>query len=204
MGNWSFEAPLLAVASEFTGKYAPYQAVQIKPHPAGGVVVSATDEGKIAVIGYDRRGEADGETCVIVSSELARACRAVKSARRELTIEDMNATVRSITKSTSKAAEYLIQHSAVEFPPLSSVLAKCVERWGVNPGVSSTAGRYDAALLERAIRAGSALSDSIVLSAYDGGPMRIQAEGLELLVLLMPQTAEPIPPVPTWLQSWAA
>lgn len=204
MGQWCFEAPLLAVAAEFTGKYAPYQAIQIRPHPKRGVVVSATDEGKVAVVGYDASGEADGETCVIPGSELVRACRAVKTARREITIDGMNATVRSITKSTSKAAEFLIQHSAVEFPPLAAVLDKCVERWGASPGTSATAGRYDAALLERAIKAGGSLASSIVLSAYDGGPMRIQAEGLELLILLMPQTAEPIPPVPGWVQEWAA
>lgn len=199
MGNWYFSAPLLAVASEFTGKYAPYQAVQVRPHPGGGVLVSATDEGKVAVIGYDPRGEAEGETCLLPSSELTKACRAVKTARREITIEDSTAIVRSITKSTSKAIELPVHHSKVEFPPLFGVVGKCVERWGASPEVSSSAGRYDSALLERAIRAGSALSDSIVLSAYDGGPMRIQAEGLELLILLMPQTAEPIPPVPSWL-----
>lgn len=204
MAQWYFEAPLLAIAAEFTGKYAPYQAVQISPHPERGVLVMATDEGKAAVVGYDPRGGADGTTCVIPSGELARACRAVKSARRELTIDGMNATVRSITKSTSKAAEFLVQHSSVEFPPLGAVLKKCVDRWGATPVLGATAGRYDSALIERAIKAGGSLASSIVLSAYDGGPMRIQAEGLELLILVMPQTAEPLPKVPDWVESLAA
>ncbi len=202
--TWSFSAPLLSVASEFTGKYAPYQAVQVKPHPQGGVLVSATDQGKVAVVGYDPRGEAEAQTCLIVGDELARACRAIKTAQREITIDGMNAVVRSYGKNTSKSAEFLVQHSSVEFPPLVQVMAKCIERWGVSPGVSASAGRYDAGLLERVIKAGGALADSIVLSAFDGGPLRIQGEGIELLLLLMPQTAVPIPAVPEWAQSWAA
>jgi hypothetical protein len=43
-----------------------------------------------------------------------------------------------------------------------------------------------------------------VLSAFDGGPLRIQGEGLEILLLLMPQTAVPIPAVPAWAEAWAA
>jgi hypothetical protein len=198
-GSWSFSAPLLAIAGEFTGKFAPYQAVQVKPHPKGGVLVSATDQGKVAVVGYDPRGEASGPTCLIASDELIRACRAVKSATRELSIEGMAATVRSITKSTSKSVEMLVQHSSVEFPPLDQAIAQCVARWGQTPKLSETAGRYDSALLERTIKAAGCLASSIVLSAYDGGPLRIQAQGLELLILLMPQTAEPIPPVPEWI-----
>ncbi len=153
--TWSFSAPLLSVASEFTGKYAPYQAVQVKPHPQGGVLVSATDQGKVAVVGYDPRGEASGETCLLVSSELGRACRAVKTGARELTVDGMNATVRSYSKSggSSKAAEFLVQHSSVQFPPLGQALQSCIERWGRTPRVSETAGRYDAGLLERAIKA---------------------------------------------------
>jgi hypothetical protein len=199
--TWSFSAPLLSVASEFTGKYAPYQAVQVKPHPQGGVLVSATDQGKVAVVGYDPRGEASGETCLLVSSELGRACRAVKTGARELTVDGMNATVRSYSKSggSSKAAEFLVQHSSVQFPPLGQALQSCIERWGRTPRVSETAGRYDAGLLERAIKAAGSLADSITLSAFDGGPLRLQGAGLEILILLMPQTALPIPPVPQWI-----
>lgn len=198
--TWSFSAPLLSVASEFTGKCAPFQAVQVKPHPKGGVLVSATDQGKVAVVGFDPRGEASAETCLLVNSELGRACRAVKTGPREVSIDGMNATVRSYTKSgSSKAAEFLVQHSAVEFPPLGQALSACVERWGRTPEASATAGRYDAALLERAIKAAGSLADSIVLSAFDGGPLRLQGQGLEILILLMPQTAEPIPPVPQWI-----
>lgn len=200
--TWSFSAPLLAVASEFTGKYAPYQAVQVKPHPKGGVLVSATDQGKVAVVGFDPRGEASGETCLLVPAELGRACRAVKTGPREITIDGMNATVRSYTKGgSSKAVELLVQHSAVEFPPLDQALRACVARWGQTPEASATAGRYDAGLLERAIKAAGSLADSIVLSAFDGGPLRLQGEGLEILIVLMPQTAEPIPPLPQWILS---
>jgi hypothetical protein len=199
--TWNFSAPLLSVASEFTGKYAPYQAVQVKPHPKGGVLVSATDQGKVAVVGYDPRGEASGETCLLVGSELGRACRAVKTGAREITVDGMNATVRSYSKSggSSKAAEFLVQHSAVEFPPLAQALQSCIERWGRTPRVSETAGRYDAGLLERAIKAAGSLAESITLSAFDGGPLRLQGAGLEILILLMPQTALPIPPVPQWI-----
>jgi len=201
---WTFQAPLLALASEFTGKYAPYQSVLVQPHPDTGVVVAATDQGKVAVVGYDPRGEAEEETRLIVGDELARACRAIKTAQREITIDGMNATVRSYGKNTSKSAEFLVQHSTVEFPPLAQVMAQCIERWGSSPAASSSAGRYDASLLERVIKAGGSLADSIVLSAFDGGPLRIQGEGLEILLLLMPQTAVPIPAVPAWAEAWAA
>ena len=49
------------------------------------------------------------------------------------------------------------------------------------------------------IETGIAHGGSLVLSAFDGGPLRLQGEGLELMILVMPQTAEPIPPIPDWV-----
>jgi hypothetical protein len=46
-------------------------------------------------------------------------------------------------------------------------------------------------------------SDSLVLSGYQGGPLRLQREDLQMVVLLMPQTALPIPAAPDWLGQYA-
>jgi hypothetical protein len=91
----------------------------------------------------------------------------------------------------------------MEFPPLEGAIAACIERWSVTPSVSATAGRYAAPFLVKALKAASACSDSVALSAFDGGPLRIQCQGLDMLILVMPQTAEPIPTLPDWVCSFA-
>ena len=44
----SCNSALLAIASEFTGTYAPYQAVELTPHERGGVFLASTDKGNVA------------------------------------------------------------------------------------------------------------------------------------------------------------
>ena len=41
------------------------------------------------------------------------------------------------------------------------------------------------------------------MSAFDGGPMRLQTDRGNVVILVMPQTAEPIPPIPDWLINFA-
>ena len=43
----------------------------------------------------------------------------------------------------------------------------------------------------------------MILSSFNGGPMRIEEGSGDIVVLVMPQTAEPIPPIPQWLRNYA-
>ena len=63
---------LIAVAADFTGKYSPYQSVQIRPNPSGGVFVAATDAGRIAFLGFDPAGKGDEEVVLLPTAELSR------------------------------------------------------------------------------------------------------------------------------------
>jgi len=196
-----FSAPLLSLAAEFTGKYAPFQGVQISPHPDGGVLVISTDKGHVACLGHDPKGLIDEPRHLIVPPDLARAAAAIKAAERDVQIEGPTAVVTTYRKSTNDTKQFQVFDCVATFPPIREVLATCIERWGATPETTTTAGRYDADLLTRAIKAAKTLTSSIVITSYDGGPLRLQGEGIDALVLLMPQTAEPIPPVPTWAQA---
>ena len=69
--------------------------------------------------------------------------------------------------------------------------------------VSATAGRYNISYIQRAIKGLSTLNASVILSSFNGGPMRIEEGSGDIVVLVMPQTAEPIPPIPQWLRNYA-
>lgn len=197
-----FKSGLLATACDFVGSYAPCQGVRIGPL-AGGVVVTATNRGAVAMIGYDPKGKADETTIILPSKELATACNGIKTAEREVTIEGDMAVVTTYHKEHSTSKEIPVSRSTQPFPDLSGVIRQALRFWGESPEVSSTAGRYDLPLLHKAVRAMTASANSIVISGYQGGPLRIQREDTEIVVLLMPQTAQEIPPAPAWLADFA-
>lgn len=198
-----FNSALLALAGAFTGPFAPFQAIHVTPGPRGGVLVIASDGGKVTAIGYDPHGVADETANLLPSADVLSAAKAIKGAERELLIDDQRATVTTFRKLKNESKEFLILRSSAPFPPIQQALAACIATWSATPRSSATAGRYSAKYLEKAIKAAGALSDSLVLSAFDGGPLRLQAEALELIVLVMPQTAEPIPPLPDWAVDFA-
>lgn len=197
-------APLLSIAAEFTGKYAPFQGVQLRPHPDGGVLVLATDKGHIACLAHDPSGSIETSRHLLIPDDLARACAAIKTAERDVQIDGTTAVVTTYRKSTSESRQFQVFDCAADFPPMEEVLAACIDRWSATPELTGTAGRYDADLLTRAIKAARTLAGSLVFSSYDGGPLRLQGDGIDVLVLLMPQTAEPIPAIPAWALSLAS
>jgi hypothetical protein len=197
-----FNSALLAAVGSFTGLYAPYQSVHLRPH-CGGVLLAASDHGKVTALGFDRKGSADEAITIIPSPELLKASSGIKTAERGIVIDGETATVTTYYKASSNNGKQLpVQHSITPFPDIDAALAACVQRWSATPSLSETAGRYRVAYLERAIKAAGLLADSLVLSAFDGGPLRLQGETLELIILVMPQTAEPIPALPDWIQQF--
>lgn len=206
---FKFASGLFHIAADFTGKYAPYQAIQVGPHPAGGVLVCATDRGAAAFLGYDPAGRADETVCFLPDPELVKISNPIKTAERTLTI-NTNAQSASVTthqKNADKTVETRAPSiSTHEFPPLSQVMAACIRHWD---GQSMTkteelnAGRYDAKLLRQAIDAATCYGDAVVFSGFDGGPIRIEVEGSSLCMLVMPQVAVPLPGVPDWLRAIA-
>lgn len=194
---------LVAIAAEFTGKFAPYQAVEIGPAPGGGAYVSSTDKGKIACLAFDASATIDETIRLLPDPELIKACRGIKTAERQLFIEGNNAVVTTFRKSTHEKKEIMVSRSISDFPPLASAVKACIDRWSSQPTVSATAGRYESRYIERALRGLSSADDSIILSAFDGGPLRIQTDTSDVVILVMPQTAEKIPSLPEWLKDYA-
>ena len=195
---------LVAIAAEFTGKYSPYQSVEISPAPKGGVFVASTDRGNIACLAYDPAGTADETIKLLPDPGLIKSCRGIKTAERELRIEGDNALVTTFRKSTNEQRETVVNKSISDFPPLASAISACLERWSTTPSVSTTAGRYESWYLERALKGLSSTSDSVVMSAFDGGPLRVQTDKADVIILVMPQAKEDIPPVPEWLRDYAS
>jgi len=203
----TFSAPLFALAASFTGKFAPYQGVLIAPM-AQGLAVAATDRGASTIICYDPNGKTTepGQRLVILpEKDLIAACRSNKSATRgrDIEISGDQATVTTYFKSHSTNKEFTVLHSSAPFPPLEATLAQVLHFWGQAPDAGSTAGRYDIHLLADCIKAMADETSSIVLSAFHGGPLRIQREDTGVVVFLMPQTALPIPPLPHWLSEFS-
>lgn len=198
-----FNSALLHFCGAFRGPFAPFQSIHVEAAAAGGVIVLASDGGKVAAIGYDANGVADETANLLPSNELLLACKGIKTAEREVSIDDLRAQVTTFYKAGNESKEFLVLRSQEPYPPIRQALAACIDTWGATPSSSATAGRYRASYLEKAIKAAGALCDSLVLSAFDGGPLRLQGENLELMVLVMPQAAEPIPPVPDWAVNFA-
>lgn len=198
-----FNSSLLAFCAAFKGAFAPFQAIHVTPAAGGGVVVLASDGGKVTAIGYDPDGIADETANLLPTQELLTACKGIKTAERDVSIDDLRAVVTTFYKAHNETKEFLVLRSQEPYPPIRQALAACLDTWGTAPAHGTTAGRYRASYLEKAIKAAGALTDSLVLSGFDGGPLRLQGERLELMVLVMPQTAEPIPPVPDWAVRFA-
>ena len=196
----SFDSALLANAAEFTGKYAPYQGIELMPAPGGGVYVTSTDQGNIAFFGFDPAGKADERVVVFPAADLVKACRGIKTADRELKIEGTMGKVSTFRKSTTEVKEIPIQFSSVEFPELGKVVKYIVDYWCKQPATSSTSGSYDSGYVTRALRCLSGQSDSVCISSFDGGPMRLQLPSEQQVVLVMPQEKIPVPAVPQWFQ----
>jgi len=200
----SFNSALFAIAAEFIGPYAPYQGIAVTPASNGGVFIASTDHGKIACIAHDRRGSADESVYVLPSAELVKCCKGIKTAERELRIDGPAGFVTTYRKtSSSEVREIPITRSQSEPPPLPRIMQACIDTWGQAPALSATAGRYSSSYIEKAIRALSNREASIVFSAFDGGPLRIQTEAGDLMILVMPQTAAPVPHLPAWLSDFA-
>lgn len=198
-----FNSSLLAFCAAFKGAFAPFQAIHVTPAAGGGVVVLASDGGKVTAIGYDPDGIADETANLLPSRDLLAACKGIKTAERDISIDDLRAVVTTFYKIGNETKEFLVLRSQEPYPPIRQALAACFDTWGTAPSHGTTAGRYRISYLEKAIKAAGALADSLVLSAFDGGPLRLQGENLELMVLVMPQGAEPIPPVPDWAVNFA-
>ncbi len=194
---------LVSIAAEFCGKYSPYQAIEISPAPGGGAYVSSTDGGRVVCIAHDPGGRCDEVTRLLPDSDLLRLCRGIKTAERELKVDGNNAIVTTFRKTTSEKKEFTVTHSISESPPLAKALQACLDRWSTTPKLSETAGRYEAAYVDKALKGLSQADGSVVMSAFDGGPMRIQTDDGNIIILVMPQTAEPIPTIPDWLSKYA-
>jgi hypothetical protein len=192
---------LFHLAAQFTGQWAPFQGVTLSPL-SGGVCAVASDRGAATFVGFDPSGHASTAATFLPGKELASACKGIKSAQRELTIDGDLAAVTTYYKEHSKSQEFPVV-ACSEQPCLRQALANMLALWGQTPELSTTAGRYDLKLLTKAVKAITEESDNLVISGYNGGPLRLQSEQLRCVVLLMPQTAEPIPPVPPWLVDYA-
>jgi hypothetical protein len=200
--NFRFRSVLLNLASEFTGKYAPWQSIRIAPL-AGGVSVSASDRGAATFIGWDPSGLATEEAFLLPGRDLAAGCRGIKTADRDVSIEDDLAVVTTYHKAHSVSKEFPVAYSSCPPPPFGDVIAKAISYWGATPELSRTAGRYDLGLLLKALKVLGTEDDSVVLSAWQGGPLRLQREDVQAVIMLMPQEAQPLPGVPAWLEDFA-
>lgn len=195
-----FNSALLANAAEFTGKYAPYQGIELAPAPGGGVYITSTDKGNIAFFGYDAAGEADQCVVVLPTPDLIKHCRGIKTADRELRISDGLGKVTTFRKSSSEVKETPVQFSSVAFPELGPVIQTIIDYWKDQPPLSSTCGSYDSSYVAKALKCLGSQGDSVCISSFDGGPMRLQLPGEQQVVLVMPQEKIPVPALPQWLQ----
>lgn len=201
-----FNSALLALASDFRGRFAPFEAIGIAPHPQKGVFVAATDNGSTAIIGFDPNGTADAPAALLPGSELIRASRGIKTAPREITVnlEERRATVTTYRKSNNETKEFPILEASAPFPPLHEAVAFCLEHWKQEPPMSITSGRYSTRLLAKAAAAAEDLGDSLCLSGFSGGPLRLDVDGISAVILLMPQTAKTVTPPPAWLDEYVS
>ena len=199
----SLNGALVAVAADFTGNYSPYQAVQIRPNPNGaGVFVAATDAGKLAFLAYDHAGKGDEEVILLPTSDLLKNTRPLKSASRWLEIEGSQARCSKLTKNTTTTTEVPITRSAVTPPDLVGVMKTVAMTWGKDCPVINS-GNFNASYLQRAFRAIESLGSSITLSHLDGGPLRVESTVGQAMVMVMPETARPVPELPEYLLQFA-
>jgi hypothetical protein len=198
----TIRSALISHAADFVDKYAPWHAVYLAPLD-GGVSVCASLRGNMAFFGWDPQGLISGPAGLIPSSELATACRGIKAADRQLVVEAGTCKVTTYHKAHSTSKEFPLALTGAEPPDLKEVVRRCLGYWGTTPEVSRTAGRYNQDYLIKALRT-LGHDDNVTLSAFQGGPLRIQAEGLNAVILLMPCGTAPLPAVPPWLETFAA
>ena len=199
----SCDGALVAVAADFCGRYAPYQGIQLRPNSSGeGVYVASTDAGKLAFLAYDHSGSGDEEVVLIPNADLIKATRPLKSASRWIEIEGDTARCSKSTKNTTQTIEIPITRSGVPPADLVGVMKTVAQQWGKDMPCLN-AGNFNAGYLQRAFRAIESLGSSITMSHLDGGPLRIESvEGCSM-VMLMPETARPIPGLPEFLHGFA-
>ncbi len=100
--------------------------------------------------------------------------------------------------------ELPILKSSIPFPKeFYPALKTCIDRWSLTPELSETAGRYSSTYISKAVKALGLIDSSITFSAFDGGPLRIQGSDSNLMILVFPQTAAPIPHLPDWFAQYA-
>jgi len=199
----SLDGALVAVASDFCGRYAPYQAITLRPNPDGrGVYVASTDAGKLAFLAYDHAGHGDEEVILLPTPDLIKHCRPLKSASRGIEIEGDTARCSKSTKNTTQTSEIPITRSAVPPSDLVGVMKTVATLWGKDiPCVN--AGNFNANYLQKAFRSIESLGSSITMSHLEGGPLRIESTTGCALVMVMPETARPIPELPEYLLKFA-
>lgn len=208
----SFNSALFAYAGDFCGRFVDDRGIEVSPLRPGnsdsGVTISAFNRGAIGMIGYDPNGRISERTVFLPEADLLKACRGIKTAERDIRIDgddpsSLSARVTTYHKAHSTYKDYSLRCSDAPLPPYRLAIAEALRRWSATPEASSTAGRYDTSLLLSAIKAMVDDSDSLVISGYDGGPLRLQREDLQIVVVLMAQTKVPIPAVPDWLDVYA-
>lgn len=194
----SLNGALVAVAADFTGKYSPYQSIQIRPNPRGGVFVASTDAGRIAFLGFDPSGKGDEQVVLLPTADLIKQTRPLKSATRWLELEGNVARCTKLMKTTSATEEVPITRSTTEPADLIGAMKAVAERWGKDCPVVN-AGNFNANFLLRAFKAIEQLGGSITMSHLDGGPLRVESTTGNAIVLVMPEMARDVPPLPDYL-----
>lgn len=205
------QSQFLSMAADFTGKYAPWRAVSLFPHD-GGVMIAASDNGAITFLAWDAQGYCPAPVAIVVPRDLATAAKAIKSASREVIIEDADAEVS--TSCSATVTTYYSKHSASKafslarstepIPPYWQILPSLVEMRRTSQDRSRTAGRYDSALLQRGIKV---LGDEALVDMYcigEEGPLWLQRRDISAMALIMPCSVEqaPMAPMPPWLETF--
>lgn len=207
-----FNSALLAYAGAFTGQWAGDRGIEVAPLRPGrldsGVTVAAFNRGAVGMIGYDPKGSASERVILVPGGDLLKAARGIKTAERDVRIEGddpaaLKARVTTYYKEHATFLDFQVRASSEPLDSYRAAVDAALQRWGRLPELSSNAGRYDIKLLLAAIKAMVDDTDSLVISGYDGGPLRLQREDAEIVVLLMPQAAQPIPSAPDWLSLYA-
>jgi hypothetical protein len=206
----SFESRLFSIAAQFTSPYHPYQGVCVYPGPGGqGAIVSATHQGSTLVLAFDPAGEVEAPANLLPYPELARAAKGLKNGARTLEIDTETRLAKVITHLKTKAGKVVELPAPAELPiegvflDMRERVAGMIRYWKEHEDSKVNAGRYDIKLLTTLLDSAESLGESIVLSCLDG-PLRISIDGSDLFLIIGPQTAEPIPPVPAWMARWAA
>lgn len=200
-----FNSALLALAADFRGRYSPFEAIGITPHPSQGVFVAATDNGSVAIVGFDPAGTAERSAALLPSPELIKAARGIKTAERIVFIdlEERRASVTTFRKANNETKEFPILEASAPFPPLGQAVQACFQYWSNDPPSTNTSGRYSAGLLAKAASAAEGLGDSVSFCGFSGGPLRLDVDGANAVILVMPQFSKPVADAPDWLRQYA-